>query len=53
MLSSHLYYGDIIAGGNPWDIKKKKHKKKKKIEDPEAEVAEILEDRDIKSKGIS
>ena len=41
----------IGTGGNPWDITKKKAKKKKKIKEPEGEEAEVLQDGDIKTKG--
>ena len=40
-----------VAGGNPWDVKKKKAKKKKAIKVDEAEEGDILENGDVRTKG--
>lgn len=39
------------TGGNPWEVTKKKAKKKKRTEVPEGEEAEVLADGDIRTKG--
>lgn len=38
------------SGGNPWEVTKKKAKKKKKVV-PEGEEAEVLAGGDIRTKG--
>ena len=40
-----------VAGGNPWDVKKKKAKKKKALKVDEAEEGDILENGDVRTKG--
>ncbi len=40
------------AGGNPWDVKKKKAKKKRILSvDEGGEAADVLENGDIRTKG--
>ena len=41
----------LLTGGNPWDVKKKKAKKKKPLKVDEAEEGDILENGDIRTKG--
>ncbi|CAL5227745.1 g10761 [Coccomyxa viridis] len=39
-----------LKGGNPWDVKKKKAKKKKAIKVDEAEEVDVLENGDVRTK---
>ncbi|BDA46307.1 hypothetical protein COCOBI_08-3990 [Coccomyxa sp. Obi] len=39
-----------LKGGNPWDISKKKAKKKKKIKETGEDGAEVLQEGDIRTK---
>ncbi len=40
------------AGGNTWEISKKKTKKKKKLKETGEDGEEILQDGDIRTKGV-
>ena len=42
----------LRAGGNPWDVKKKKAKKKQVVKvDEGEEAADVLENGDVRTKG--
>ena len=41
------------TGGNPWDVKKRKAKKKKEGKVDDAEEGDILENGDVRTKGDS